>query len=394
MLGHFANFALFFLSVGLTAVQRPGEDASQEARDPWSTRLAAFGEIAGAPPPRLDSPRADAAGASSTVAGKQVEAGDDVATLTRELRDTGWIAFSAPGGQGDWDLFKIRPDGSGRTAITDTREFHEAGVRFSPDGSRILYYRIPRSDAVDNNTYGTYDLVIAAADGGHPSVYGRGFSWASWGPDGTQLACLDQRGIHIVDVASRSLVRQLPRKGVVQQLIWSPDGKWFAGTANGLGPFWNIGRMDARTGLLNAVSETERFNCTPDWMPDSRQILYSRGITPEKGGFAELWLASGDGKERRVLHAEKNRHIYGGCASPDGKYLVFTRSEVDLGRVENSRTSMAIIRMADTRTPGGPDRATTTDVPATPRGPLVDLSWGWEPHWTHAEDRPHASPPG
>jgi len=350
-------------------------------------------EIAGALPPEVASSRAGTSSAPSTLAGTQAEALDDAATLAREVRDHGWIAFSAPTSQGDWDLFMSRPDGSGRTTITDTREFHEAGVRFSPDGSRILYYRILRSDAVDNNTYGTYELVIAAADGGHPVVYGRGFSWASWGPDGTQLACLDQRGIRIIDVASRSLVRQLPRKGLVQQLIWSPDGKWFAGTANGLGPFWNIGRMDAQTGRLNPVSETERYNCTPDWMPGSRQILYSRGIIPEASGFAELWLASGDGQERRVLYAEKDRHIYGGCASPDGKYLLFTRSQVDLGRVENSRTSMAIIRMADTRTPGEPNRATTTDRLTTPRGPLLDLSWGWEPHWTSAEIRPPASPP-
>jgi Tol biopolymer transport system component len=351
-----------------------------------------FAEIAGGLPAQTGPARAGVSSAPATRAEKPAETPADVATLAREVRDQGWISFSAPTGQGDWDLFMMRPDGSGRTSITDTREFHEAGVRFSSDGRRILYYRIPRSDAVDNNTYGTYELVIAAADGSHPVVYGRGFSWASWGPDGTQLACLDQRGIRIVDVASRNVVRQLQRRGLFQQLVWSPDGKWFAGTANGLGPYWNVGRMDAQTGELIPVSETERYNCTPDWMPGSRQILYSRGITPENRAFAELWLASGDGQERRVLYAEKNRHIYGGCASPDGKYLLFTRSQADLGPVENSHTSMAIIRMADAQTSGEPDRAKTTRPRSAPRGPVLDLSWGWEPHWTRAELRPPASP--
>jgi Tol biopolymer transport system component len=316
---------------------------------------------------------------------------DGAADLAREVQGKGWIAFSASTDHGDWDLFRMRPDGSLREPITSTREFHEAGVRFSHDGSRLLYYRIPRDQAVDNNTYGTYELVIADADGKNAIVHGRGFPWASWGPDATQLACLDQRGIHIIDVATRTEVRTLPRKGLIQQLVWSPDGKWLAGTANGLGPYWNIGRMDVQTGVLNAVSETERYNCTPDWMPDSRHILYARGITPEVGGWAELWLASGDGKERRVLYAERMRHIYGGCASPDGKYLLFTRSEVDLGRVDNSRTSMAIIRMPGTTRVGGAQITAVAGDGPSRKPPLLDLSWGWEPHWTDAALVPSAS---
>jgi Tol biopolymer transport system component len=253
-----------------------------------------------------------------------------------------------------------------------------------------LYYRIPKSDSVDNNTYGTYALVIAGADGRDPAVLGPGFSWASWGPDGTQLACLDKKGIRVIDIATRNVVRQLPRQGFMQQLAWSPDGKWFAGTANGLGPYWNIGRMDAQAGFLNAVSETERYNCTPDWMPDSLRVLYSRGITPEVGGFAELWLAGGDGKERRLLYAEDKRHIYGGCPSPDGKYLLFTRSGVDLGRVENSRTSMAIIRMPVATGLDEPPIPPANNTAVSRRAPRLDLSTGWEPHWTYAEIRPPA----
>jgi Tol biopolymer transport system component len=206
------------------------------------------------------------------------------------------------------------------------------------------------------------------------------------------LACLDQREIRIFDVASRNVVERLPRKGIVEQLVWSPDGKSFAGTANGLGPFWNIGRMDAQTGLLNPVSDTERYSCTPDWMPDSKHILYSRGIIPEVGGCAEIWLAGADGKERRMLYAEPKRHMYGGCASPDGKYLLFTRSEVDLGRVDSSRTSMAVIRMADTPMKGGLEGAPPANDRAVGRGPILDLSWGWEPHWTSAHIQPPATP--
>src|SRR5438067_10648831 len=86
-----------------------------------------------------------------------------------------------------------------------------------------------------------------------------------------------------------------------------------------------------------------------------------------------------------LLYAEAKRHIYGGCASPDGSYLLFTLSEVDLGRVDNSRTRLAIIRMSDTPMVGGDGGGAQEQEPSARRGPVLDLSWGWEPHWTYAE---------
>jgi Tol biopolymer transport system component len=352
--------------VGWEPCWTAAEIAAVPARPPG--RALSLGSESGAPVP---------AGA--------IQATEAAAALATEVRHKGWIAFSAANDDRNWDLFRMRPDGSDRRAMTQTRDYHEAGVRFAPDGKRLLYYRIPRSDAVDNNTYGTYELVIADGDGSHATVFGRDFPWACWGPDATQLACLRKEGITIIDVDSRRVLRQLPRRKIVQQLTWSPDGRSFAGTANGLGPYWNIGRLDADSEQILAVSETTRYNCTPDWMPDSRGILYARGITPEAGGWAELWLADADGQNRRRLYAEEKRHIYGACPSPDGLYLLFTRSEVDLGRVDNSRTRMAIIRMADTPMVGGEqDGKARAAEPSARRGPMLDLAWGWEPHWTYA----------
>ena len=171
----------------------------------------------------------------------------------------------------------------------------------------------------------------------------------------------------------------------MQQLVWSPDGQWFVGTANGLGPFWNVGRVSAQAGAISAVSETSRYNCTPDWMLDSQHVVYARGIVPEEGGWAELWLAGSDGQQPQLLYAEEHRHIYGGCASPDGNYFLFTRSDIDLGQVDNSNTRLAIIRRADTPMIGGEDPSRPAHDPRVRRGPVLDLSSGWEPHWTYAE---------
>ncbi|HTL55541.1 MAG TPA: hypothetical protein VL361_07665 [Candidatus Limnocylindrales bacterium] len=312
---------------------------------------------------------------------------NETARLTNELQDKGWLVFSAATESGDWDLFLMRPDGSERRKVTDTREYNEAGARFSPDGKRLLYYRLPRSEAVDNNTYGTFDLVLADADGANPTVYGNGFHWVSWGPDGKELACLSSKGTQIIDVTTRKVLRQIARHGIVQQLIWSPDGKRFVGTANGLGPFWNIGCLEVETGALTAVSETDRYNCTPDWCSDSQHVVYARGIIPNMPGRAELWVANTDGSERHALYVEERRHIYGACASPDSKYLLFTRSVEDLGKVDHTGTTMAIIRWADTPMIGDQSEVLQKRFPKARQGPRLDLGPGWEPHWTYADVR-------
>ena len=307
-----------------------------------------------------------------------------VIALSNELHNKGWIIYSARIDKGNWDLFLMRPDGSDLRNITNTSEFNEAAARFSPDGQKILYYRMPNNVAVDNNKYGIYDLVIADADGTNPVVWGNDYHWASWGPEGKRLACLSIKGLRLIDLSTNKTVKELNRRGIVQQLVWSPDGKWFIGTANGLGQYWNIGRINESTGEINVVSETDRYNCTPDWLPDSWCVIYSRGIIPSVGGWAQLWVADGNGKERRVLYAEEGRHIYGGCVSPDGKYVLFTRSQQDLGEVDNSMTTIAIIRFQDAPVIIGKNEALRKAYPEANDGPVLNLSLGWEPHWTYA----------
>ena len=51
------------------------------------------------------------------------------------------------------------------------------------------------------------------------------------------------------------------------------DGQSLTGTANAFGAMWTVVRMNAATGEANAVAKNQ--NCTPDWFPDSRHIIYS-----------------------------------------------------------------------------------------------------------------------
>jgi Tol biopolymer transport system component len=322
------------------------------------------------------------------------------AELAREVHGKGWIAYSAWTEQGTWDLFFSRPDGTQQRNITNTPDFHEMGVRFSPDGRRILYRRIAKELRVPNDKFGAMGiLVIANADGSNPIEYGKPgeFPWASWSPDGKQVACLTVGGIEIWDLESKKMVRKLDRKGIYQQLYWSPDGNWLTGPANHYGEKWTVIRLNAATGEANPVAKYQ--NCTPDWFPDSKRLIFSSrpkdqevldggklaasiGQKPDYG-WTQLWMANGDGSDRRLVYGEDGRHIYSGVTSPDGKYVMFNRSEIDGVGKDRHGAPMALMRLRDAPIIAGESAGLRKQHPEAKNGPLLNLQMGWEPHWTY-----------
>ena len=301
------------------------------------------------------------------------------ARLAKEVRDSGWIIFAARTDKGDWDLFLMRPDGSALRNITNTPDSNEGLARFSPDGKRILYRRIARDDRFDNNRHGIQgQLVLAHSDGSGPEACGKEgeFPWASWSPDGRSIACLDRKGITLVDLADRKTTNTLQRKGFFQQTTWSPDGKWICGVANSYDTGWSVARMEIATGQANAVS---RVNCcTPDWFPDSQRLIFSH--RPKE--WTQLWMADGEGRERKLVYAEDGRHVYGGCISPDGLYVLFTGNKEENGDAQKAGAPMALMRLGDAPVLGGQSAELRRQHPNAGTGPVLLLPRGWEPHWT------------
>jgi Tol biopolymer transport system component len=313
-----------------------------------------------------------------------------VATLAQEVHGKGWIAFAARSPKGDWDLFLMKPDGSKLRNITNSPEFNEGLPRFSADGKKLLWRRIPREETYDGNRHGMQGaLVIAAGDGSGAEVMGKDgeLPWASWSPDGKSVATLALKGISIIDLATRRETQHLDRKGFFQQLTWSPDGKWLCGVANSFDTDWSIARIEVKSGAANPVSKVTC--CTPDWFPDSKHLIFSLRKENEKGakydyGWTELWMADAEGKSRQLVFAEEGRHIYGGCLSPDSQYLLFTGNQEEDGDSWNAGSPMNLMRFGDTPTVRG-DAEYRAMHPTSKDGPILPLPAGWEPHWTAAD---------
>jgi len=315
--------------------------------------------------------------------------------LAMEVTTRGWILFSTKSGHGDYDLFLCRPDGSFRRNVTQTPDANEFGGRFSPDGARMLYRRQSKGatnaeDAgINHDLWGAKGmLVIAKADGSDPQPQGDegAYPWASWSPDGKQMACLYKREgkIRIFDLDTKRLARELPRQGIFQQLFWSPDGTRLCGTANLNGQDWNIVSIEIATGRETLL--TRALNCTPDWFQgDPNRVIYSSrvpGLASEYG-FTMLMQATVDGKSRTLICGERGRHLYYGCTSPDDKYVIFSRPEADGG----TDASMAIVRLVDTPiiVPDSYEQLRSL-YPHAKSGPVLRLPQaGFEPHWTYAE---------
>lgn len=316
-----------------------------------------------------------------------VRAGD-AGVLAAEVRPKGWVVFSARSEAGDSDLFVMRPDGSGQRNLTGTPDANETYPLVSRDGKRLLFRRLARGESVDGNDYGRQGVpVVAGSDGSHPKVLGDegALPWASWSPDGKEFASLSLKGITISDVATGEVRRVIKRSGFFQQLTWSPDGAWFSGVSNSFGTAWSVARMNSSTGGTNAVSTTD--NCTPDWFPDSKRMIFSNrhasDIALAKPGWTQLWMADADGKNPRLVYAEDGRHIYGGHVSPDGKYVLFTGNPQEDGDPANGGAPMALMRTADAPIVGGDSEALRKRHPEARTGPVLVLPRGFEPCWTY-----------
>jgi hypothetical protein len=364
----------------------------------------------------------------------------EVAQLRLEVSQLGWIVFTArcSDASSDLDLFVMRPDGSHLRNITNTPKFDEHSARVSPDGKKVLYRRATKADRMrmgnrlpqDVGTVAmrtwpaTGTLIMANADGSDPQPLGNdgAHAWATWGPDGKQIACLEQvktkeptpkkpaaYKIVIREADSLNVVKSLPSAGIHSQAVWSPDGKRICGPANMLPGKPRLGRgieyplgvgkmasVDIASGKRTALA---RF---PDWYPvwatdgngdwfqgGSPWVLHSAnnyGICPAY--YAMLWRSGLQGKPSELVFAEFTKHVWGGCTSPDDRYAIFVIG----GDTWPLHGKMAIIRLADAPIARGRSplfhEVLADHFPKLKKGPVLDLPHvpeGFEPHWTLTE---------
>ena len=139
---------------------------------------------------------------------------------------------------------------------------------------------------------------------------------------------------------------------------------------------------------MNPVHEYQ--NCTPHWFPDSRRLVFSHRPKDQENenkgaGWTQLYMAESDGTKPMLVYGQDGVHVYGNMPSPDGNYVVFTRSVEEDGAPAHSGSPMAIMRLSDAPAVGGESRVLRKRFPKANSAVLLDLPIGWKPHWTAAD---------
>ena len=237
--------------------------------------------------------------------------------------DGEWIIATGFGPQEDLYLFKT--DGSARRQLTDDAG-KDRGATWSPDGSEINYF---------SDRSGSYEIWGIRPDGSGlrqiTGTPGRVITFASWSPDGTRMAIaatmtgddgeflqgqlIDPR----VPYAEQTPEDLPPFEGGqvgFEVISWSPDGRWLAGTRRET----QLGGQGVVVYSLETKSyrSLTDFGQYPAWLPDSRRLLFQ-----DKG---ELFLVDSDTREHHAVFSALPDSIAGPRLSSDGRTLVYSRT--------------------------------------------------------------------
>ena len=236
--------------------------------------------------------------------------------LQFELSPDGhWIAFASSGRQ--QNLFLIRSDGTGLRQLTDDPAKHR-GMGWSPDSQRI-YFMSDRS--------GRYDIWVIRPDGsGYSQVSksaGRGPYWPVFSPDGGVFAFPDGTKSYLYRIG------KTPEEGAFEPLSplaedrwfqvqdWSRDGKRLSGTGrlSGGGCCNQVVLYSFADRRYERVAEP---GANPRFLPDGKRLLYERE--------SALWLVDSVSKKtREILPARNDSFLSNFCVSRDGRELYVMR---------------------------------------------------------------------
>ncbi len=228
----------------------------------------------------------------------------------------GWVLFDSRR-DGQFDIYKMRPDGSEVTRLTNTPDW-EVTPAWSPDGKQIAYCR----KGADHDDIGG-DLWLMDADGGNQRLLTRGGTSPQFTAEGDIVVFERDRtealGISLANGRMGKIppsTLELPFPHLVMRPRVSPDNRLVAFISD-KGGRWNSWVTDF-AGRMTHLGK----GCEPTWHPDGKSLFFVR-----MSGFNDTvimrYALPGGPPERFVELAGTLRHVYFPSVSADGRFLLF-----------------------------------------------------------------------
>ena len=168
--------------------------------------------------------------------------------------------------------------------------------------------------------------IFAREPEGQPSKLTNGKSdlFATWSPDGRQIAFLRSAGqgrslVYVMNADGRELHQVGSAVTDTSGLTWSPDGDELAYGDGIHGGIYKI-RVDG-TGLMKLTAE----GTSPAWSPDGKTIVF------RNAPMLDTMNADGSRVRHLVEPKNSNKHLYTYHApvwSPDGRHLLLVREDI------------------------------------------------------------------
>ena len=133
-----------------------------------------------------------------------------------------------------------------------------------------------------------------------------------------------------------------PRNAHAKSVRWSPDQRYLAWVAGGEIPLLMLYEVESKQTelLVSGVDEDQ----PPVWSPESGRVAY----VSDSDGSPDIYMADiASGEQTRLTFSDERESV--GDWSPDGQWLVFTRSGHD-GLLLRNPTGVNLIELTD-----GPD---------------------------------------